>query len=213
MDQISVGQASHISQITQGTPHPGSTMFGGRNEQASYRHPPPPPSHGGRGRSQLSISTLRTTPNVAAASATANKPAPNTQAQNECDTNADTCCLGRNFVVLHYTTRSADVYAYDKSYKPQEGIPIVTGGTGYDDSTTGSIYILVFNEALYYGTKLDHSLINPDQVRSYGIGFWDNPFDHEKGLHGSTSMTNYVFPCKLRGLRYNLLCELRHPTN
>jgi ribosomal protein L15 len=48
-DQKSVGQASHISQITQGTRHPGSTMFGGHNEQASYRHPSPPPSRGGRG--------------------------------------------------------------------------------------------------------------------------------------------------------------------
>jgi hypothetical protein len=74
------------------------------------------------------------------------------------------------------------VYAYDKSYKPQEGVPIVAGGTAYDDPTTGTTYILVFNEALYYGTKLDHSLINPNQVRSYGIGFWDNPFDRTRKL-------------------------------
>jgi hypothetical protein len=74
------------------------------------------------------------------------------------------------------------VYAYDKSYKPQEGVPIVVGGAAYDDPTTGTTYILVFNEALYYGIKLDHSLINPNQVLSYGIGFWDNPVDHTRGL-------------------------------
>ena len=34
----------------------------------------------------------------------------------------------------------------------------------------------------YYGTKLDHYLINPNQVRSYGLNFRDNPFDKEKGL-------------------------------
>jgi hypothetical protein len=56
---------------------------------------------------------------------------------NECDTNADTCCLGQNFIILLYTSnRTADVYAYDKSYKPQEGVPIVAGGTAYDDPTT-----------------------------------------------------------------------------
>jgi len=41
---------------------------------------------------------------------------------------------------------------------------------------------LVVHEALYYGTKLDHSLFNPNQFRSYGLGFWDNPYDKEKGL-------------------------------
>ena len=43
-------------------------------------------------------------------------------------------------------------------------------------------YLLVFNESLYYGTKLDHSLINPNQVRHYGIEFWDNPFNKDRGL-------------------------------
>ena len=38
------------------------------------------------------------------------------------------------------------------------------------------------NEALYYEDKLDHSLINPNQIRSFGIDFWDNPFDKERAL-------------------------------
>ena len=32
-----------------------------------------------------------------------------TRAINEADTNADTCCLGANFTVLHYTNRTADL--------------------------------------------------------------------------------------------------------
>jgi hypothetical protein len=48
--------------------------------------------------------------------------------------------------------------------------------------TTGTTFILVFTEVLYYGTKLDHSLLNPNQVCSYGIGFWDDTFDRDKGL-------------------------------
>ena len=100
---------------------------------------------------------------------------PNTMAFLECDTNAKTCCLGTNFVILQYTTRTADVYAYDKSIKPIENIPIVTGATAYDDSRTGQTYILIFNESLYYGPKLDHSLINPNQIRNYGILVKKNP--------------------------------------
>jgi hypothetical protein len=84
-------------------------------------------------------------------------PPVNTIAENECDTNADTCCLvGKNFLVLHATFRTADAYAYDMSIQPIENVPIVTGATAYDDPSTGTTYILVFNESLYYGIKLDH---------------------------------------------------------
>ena len=107
---------------------------------------------------------------------------PGTTASNKCDTNADTCCLGKNFVILEYTRRTADVYTYEKSLKPIKGVPIVNSATAWNEPVTQHTYILVINEALYYGTKLDHSLINPNQVRSYGINFWDNPFDKEKGL-------------------------------
>ena len=60
------------------------------------------------------------------------------------------------------------MYAYDKSYKPMTNIPIVTGATAYDDPSTGKTYILLFNESLYYGKKMDHSLFNPNQLRKYG---------------------------------------------
>ena len=58
----------------------------------------------------------------------------------------------------------------------------MNGATAWDDPVTQHMYILVINEALYYGTKPDHSFINPNQVRSYGLNFWNNPFDKEKGL-------------------------------
>ena len=38
-------------------------------------------------------------------------------------------------------------------------------------------YILIINEALYYGNKLDHSLINSNQIRANSINVHDNPFD------------------------------------
>ena len=62
------------------------------------------------------------------------------RAHNEFDTNADTCCLGKNFVILEYTRRAI---------KPIENVPIVSA-TAWDDPVTGDTYILVINEALYY---------------------------------------------------------------
>ena len=57
------------------------------------------------------------------------EPTAGTVAENECDTNADTCCLGKNFVILEYTQRTADVYAYMKDITPIVGVPIVSGAT------------------------------------------------------------------------------------
>lgn len=109
------------------------------------------------------------------------EPKPGTTAFNEADSNADTCCLGKNFIVLHFTNRTADVYPYDESYTPITNVPIVTGATAID-LEDGLSYILIVNEALYYGMKLDHSLINPNQVRHAGVDFWDNPYDYDHEL-------------------------------
>ena len=68
---------------------------------------------------------------------------PNTEAYVEADTNADTCCLGKSFIVLQYTSRVAEVYSYDKTLQPKHGVPIVTGATAYDCPRTGRTYILI----------------------------------------------------------------------
>ena len=109
------------------------------------------------------------------------EPRPGTIGVNESDTNADTCCLGQNFIPLSYTQRMAEVFAYDQAL-PSTTVPIVSGATAYTSPENGTTYILVVNEGLYYGTRLDHSLFNPNQVRSYGVPLWDNPFDETKDV-------------------------------
>lgn len=100
---------------------------------------------------------------------------------NECNTDADTCCLGVNFVVLEATRQEADVYGYDKTIAPKR-VPIVSGATAYEHVQTDMVYILIFHELLYYGMSLNHLLINPNQLRSYGVLVWDNPFDKERSF-------------------------------
>ena len=76
-------------------------------------------------------------------------------------------------MILQYTSRTAEVYAYDPTL-PVTTVPIVSGATAYDCPYSGITYILVLNKALYYGMRLDHSLINPNQVRQFGIPLWDS---------------------------------------
>jgi hypothetical protein len=92
---------------------------------------------------------------------------------------------------------------------PIENIPIVSAATAYNDSVSGDTFILVFHEALYYGSKLDHSLINPNQVRSYGIPFWDNPYNPAHGL--SIDVDDYL-SIPLRPVGTKLQFSTRVPT-
>ena len=88
---------------------------------------------------------------------------PGTLATNETDSNDDTFCLGTNFIVMTMPERTSNVYPYDTSYEPMYNVPIVTGALTYTDRNTGISFIIVINEALYYGKKLGHYLINTNQ--------------------------------------------------
>ena len=139
------------------------------------------------------------------------EPIAGTLAENECDTNADTCCLGKNFVILEYTQRTADVYAYMKDIEPIVGVPIVSGATAWDDPDTEQTYILVINEGLYYGNQMDHSLINPNQIRDYGIPLWDNAYD--KSRNGELSIElDESLTVRMRTQGTKILFESRSPT-
>ena len=79
----------------------------------------------------------------------------------EMDTHADTCVLGKNFIVLHYTGRVCDVYPYTDTYDGITGVPIVTGATAWTSPETGETFVLVVPESLWMPEKMPHSLINP----------------------------------------------------
>jgi hypothetical protein len=49
----------------------------------------------------------------------------------EMDTYADTCDVGPNFVVLHYTGRECDVSPYTEVYESVKAVPIVSGATAW----------------------------------------------------------------------------------
>ena len=78
-------------------------------------------------------------------------------------------------------------------------VPIVSGATAYDDPN-GETYILIFHESLYYGTKLEHSLINPNQIRHNDVDFWDNPYDscHDLCIHTNDGL---VIPLTYEGTK------------
>ena len=210
---------SHISMINTGgqsgsgstasigiSPTRGTTMMGGRNDQANMRQ--------NQQRQDGHINAVCTSvryshqSKVQVSTAKVQEPPAGQVSTNEADSNADTCCLGNNFVILSYTNKTADVYPYDDLYTPLKNVPIVLGATAYDDPISGNTFILVFNESLYYGEKLKHSLINPNQVRHNLVGFWDNPYDENHNLCIETKELDIP----LRFIGTKLIFKSRVPT-
>ena len=101
------------------------------------------------------------------------------------------------------------MYPYDTSYKPISNVPIVSGATAYDDPDTGYTWLLVINEGLFYGNKLDHTLINPNQIRHYQIDYWDNPYDR---MHDLSIVIPGVLTIPMFQIGTKLQFQTRSPT-
>ena len=121
------------------------------------------------------ISSTRRPRNTSRSNRRANKALP-TEGRIELDSHADTVVLGSNAVVLHYTGNECEVSPYSDEYEAISNVPVVRGATLWTDQNDNQGYILVFNEALWMGDSLPHSLINLNQLCAYGTLVQDNPF-------------------------------------
>lgn len=119
------------------------------------------------------------------------------------DSHADTCVAGANFVLFDKPSRFVNVYAYSEEYKPLKDIAIATVATVWVDPKTAQEYLLLINEALFFGKRMKHSLINPNQLRANGTEVDDCPRQfrlssrHAIRLKGDPPVT---IPLKMRGV-------------
>ena len=100
-----------------------------------------------------------------------------TIANNEMDTHADMCCAGANWSLMELTGEVCDVNPFLNSYSPIQEIPVARCCTVWTDQTDSMEYLLVGDQMLWFGTLLPNSLINPNQIRAYGLPVNDDPFD------------------------------------
>lgn len=106
------------------------------------------------------------------------------------DSHADTSAGGLNFVMLDRpedVSQYVDVAPFSDEYEPIKGIPIATCATAWTSPLNGVTYILVFHQMLYFGEKLKHSLLCPNQIRDYGNVVEDTPRQYDtRSSHGIT---------------------------
>ena len=117
----------------------------------------------------------------------------------EIDNHADTCCFGRNFLPLYFTGQVCEVQPFLEEYESVHDVEVCSAATAFDDPETGSTVILVFNQGLWFGPKMSHSLINPNQCRSFGISLCDDPFDPYRKLSIYDPHTDTTIPLAMRG--------------
>jgi hypothetical protein len=88
------------------------------------------------------------------------------------------------------------------SYKLEKEVMVARCGTVWISPNTDHEYLLVGDQMLWFGSQMDHSLINPNQICEYGIPMYDNPF----------SQSQFGIDCNDDFIPFNtqgLLCTLR----
>ena len=99
-----------------------------------------------------------------------------TECHIKLDSHADTIVLGANCVILSHTGQSCKLMPYSDTYDAITDVPVVTGATLWTSPHDRDKFILIFNEALWMGDTLQHTVVNPNQLRAYGTTIQDNPF-------------------------------------
>ena len=83
-----------------------------------------------------------------------NSTKPDTMARTESDSHADTTCAGNNMALLSYTSYECNINGFHSDLKSMEKIPVATSVTAYDDTFSRTTVMLVFNQALRFGSSM-----------------------------------------------------------
>ena len=95
-------------------------------------------------------------------------------------------------------------------YKTIKSVPIVQTVTPYDNSETRDTKILIFNEAIWMGKTMDHTLVNPNHLRAYGMTVQDNSFA-EAPIFIATEDHEFMLPLSSKGTILGVIT--RNPTD
>jgi hypothetical protein len=118
----------------------------------------------------------------------------------ELNSHADTSCIGRGFHIISYTDEVCNITPYHPKYKTMGNVLVVQAGAAFGHPDTGTTYILVNNQGLYFGDALPQILLNPNQVQANGIAV-DEVFHQFGGTHSiALPQMNLHLPLQVKGV-------------
>ena len=92
------------------------------------------------------------------------------------DSHAETIVCGSDCIIMHFTGKECGVAPYTGAYETIKAVPIVQAATAYNNPETGDTTILILNKAMWMDETMDYTVVNPNQLRAYGMTVQDNPF-------------------------------------
>ena len=92
----------------------------------------------------------------------------------ELDNHADTIVFGQSFILLSETGRECDVSPYTDEYETIKNVSIVSAATAWKSLELAENFIIVLHEGLWMNTTMEHTLVNPNQLRHFGVTVKDD---------------------------------------
>ena len=117
----------------------------------------------------------------------------------ELDSHPDTFFCSYNCIVMHFTGNEFDVAPYTGAYEAIKAVPIVQAATAYENPETGKTTILILDKAIWMGEIMDHTLVKPNQLRTYRMTIQDNHFS-EAPIFVPKRIMHSFFCCIPKGL-------------
>ena len=101
------------------------------------------------------------------------------------------------------------------SYTAKKDVPICSAVTAVD-LEDGTTVLMEAGQGLYFGNKMDQSLLNPNQLRAFGVPVCDDPIDSHREL--GINLPDVFVPMKMNCslLSYNsqvTITRLDHSIN
>jgi hypothetical protein len=120
----------------------------------------------------------------------------------ELDSHADTNVGGANCILIDDTGEFATVHSFSEEQQPFKNVHIGTVATAWVDPSSGETFVLILPQTLYFGTRMKHSLICPNQLRSFGVIVDDTPRQFDPSSSHSITIPghNVVIPLELSGV-------------
>jgi hypothetical protein len=115
---------------------------------------------------------------------------------------------GANFLAWEFTGTTCEVSPFTNEYESMKDVPVVSAATAWTNEDSGETFILLFHQVLWYGSKLPHSLLNPNQIRHFGHAVCDDVTDKARFFGIETE--DVSIPFTMKGT--NIFFKTRVPT-
>jgi len=104
-----------------------------------------------------------------------------------------------------------NVFPFSESLPAVQDVPIASVITVWENPANGELWILVVHEALYFGSKLEESLLCPNQLRAAGVQVRDAPIQFDATSSHSINVPGKMdIPLEMCGVISHL--QTRLPT-